>query len=190
MYFDPRLWAMTQGVRWRIAWAVLVGLAAVAAGIARLALLGWLIAQVFRGAPVAALLGQAAIVVAVMFARALLEYYRTLVAHHTAAQVQAQLRDRLYYKVAELGPAHFTQARTGAVILSLVEGVEQLEVYFGRYLPQLVVTALTPLLIFAAVAIIDLPVALVMLGFTLLVLVAPALWHRLDSVNSLRHRRD
>ena len=43
VYFDRRLWALTAGVRGRIAGTVLVGLAAVAAGIARLALLGWLV---------------------------------------------------------------------------------------------------------------------------------------------------
>ena len=63
-----------------------------------------------------------------------------------------------------LGPAHFVRERTGEVMLSLVEGVQQLEVYFGQYLPQLFVAALTPVLIFAFVAFLDLPVALVFSG--------------------------
>lgn len=40
MHFEMRLWAYTEGVRWRIAGAVAIGLMAVALGIARLALLG------------------------------------------------------------------------------------------------------------------------------------------------------
>ena len=51
MYLDPRLWAFTKGVRGRIALSVVIGLAAKIAGIGRLALLGWLIARVFQGAP-------------------------------------------------------------------------------------------------------------------------------------------
>ncbi len=51
MYFDLRLWGFTQGVRLRIFGAVAVGVVAVLFGIARLALLGWLIARVFAGAP-------------------------------------------------------------------------------------------------------------------------------------------
>ena len=43
MYFDRRLWAFTRGVRARIAGTVVLGLFAVAAGIARLALFGWLL---------------------------------------------------------------------------------------------------------------------------------------------------
>ena len=69
--------------------------------------------------------------------RGALEYGRTMAAHRTAARVQARLRGRLYEHVTALGPAHFTRARTGDVILSMVEGVQQLEVYFGQYLPQL-----------------------------------------------------
>ena len=51
MYFDRRLWALTAGVRGRIVATVLLGLAAVAAGIARLALLGWVLGLVLAGRP-------------------------------------------------------------------------------------------------------------------------------------------
>src|SRR5206468_7082293 len=55
MYFDRRLWALTAGVRSRIAAAVVIGLLAAVAGIARLALLGWLLARVLAGDSLAAL---------------------------------------------------------------------------------------------------------------------------------------
>ena len=51
MYFDLRLWSYTKGVRGRIYGAVAIGILAVLFGIARLALLGWLIAKVFKGVP-------------------------------------------------------------------------------------------------------------------------------------------
>ena len=51
MYFDRRLWQFTKGVRLRIAGAVFIGVLAAAVGVARLALLGWLLAKVFQGAP-------------------------------------------------------------------------------------------------------------------------------------------
>ena len=185
MYLDPRLWALTVGVRGRIAFTVLVGLAAVAAGIARLALLGWLLGRVLAGEPLAALTPAIVLTAAALAARSALDYARTMVAHHTAARVQQHLRQTLYAQVATLGPAHFARARTGDVMLSLVEGVQQLEVYFGQYLPQLFVSALTPLLIFAFVAFVDLPVALVFLGAAFAVLLAPALWHGRDRQASL-----
>src|SRR5437870_1878069 len=189
VYLDPRLWALTVGVRGRIAFTVLVGLAAVAAGIARLALLGWLLGRVLVGESLAALTAAIVLTVAALAARSALDYARTMVAHHTAARVQEHLRRTLYAQVATLGPAHFARARTGDVMLALVEGVQQLEVYFGQYLPQLFVSALTPLLIFAFVAFVDLPVALVLLVAAFGVLLAPALWHGRDRQASLARNR-
>ncbi|HYB42420.1 MAG TPA: ABC transporter ATP-binding protein [Candidatus Methylomirabilis sp.] len=184
MYLDRRLWAFTRGVRLRIAWTVLVGLLAVAAGIARLALLGWLLSRVIARDPLPVLAGPAALTAAAILLRGGLEHYRSMVAHRTAARVQVELRRAIYDRVTALGPAHFTQSRTGDVILSMVEGIQQLEVYFGQYLPQLFVAVLTPVLIFAAVAFVDLPIATVLLIAALLTLAAPAAWHHRDSLKS------
>ena len=185
MYFDSRLWAFTRGVRLRIVWTVLVGLFAAAVGIARLVLFGWLLARVIAGDSVAALVWPAALTAAAIVLRGALEYFRTMVAHRTAARVQSALREAIFARVMALGPAHFTQSRTGDVILSMVEGIQQLEVYFGQYLPQLFVAALTPILIFAFVAFVDLPIALVLLVAALVTLIAPAAWHSLDRMKSM-----
>ena len=181
MYFDRRLWVFTAGVRARIAAAAGIGLLSSVLGVARLALLGWLLGLIFAGTSVAELLPAAAGVAGVILLRGGVEYWRLALAHETAAQVQLHLRARLYDQVLALGPAHFGFSRSGDVITSLVEGVEQLEVYFGRYLPQLLVAALTPLAIFGFVAVLDLPVALVLLGFALVTLLAPSLFQRWDS---------
>src|SRR5438046_9814995 len=185
MYLDRRLWAFTRGVRLRIVGTVVIGLLAVAAGIARLALFGWLLGRVIAGESLRALLPLVAVTAAAVLVRGALAYWRAMAAHHTAARVQAALRQAIYDRVTALGPAHFTRSRTGDVLVSMVEGVQQLEVYFGQYLPQLAVAALTPVLIFAFVAALDPPIALVLLGATIVTLLAPALWHRTDSRASL-----
>jgi ATP-binding cassette subfamily C protein CydCD len=65
--------------------------------------------------------------------------------------------------------------------LSLIDGVEQLETYFGQFLPQFLISLLTPVLIFVAIAFIDLPVAAVHARPSRSsALFAPALWHRYD----------
>jgi ATP-binding cassette subfamily C protein CydCD len=157
MYLDRRLWTFTAGVRTRILATVALGLLAVSAGIARLALLGWLLGRVLAGAPLASLVWPAAAVALAIGLRGALDYTRAMAAHGTAARVQARLREMVHAHVLALGPAHFTAVRTGDVILSVVEGVQQLEVYFGQYLPQLGVAALTPVLIFAFMVWLDLP---------------------------------
>jgi ATP-binding cassette, subfamily C, bacterial CydCD len=185
MYFDPKLWVFTKGVRGRIAWTVAIGVVAATVGIARLALLGWLLARVFQGAPLTELHYPFAGVALVMLLRGQLEYWRTMAAHRTAAIVQRHIRAALFDKIVALGPAYMGLERTGAVITSMIDGVEQLETYFGRYLPQLFVAALTPIGIFVFVAFLDMPVAAVMTGFALFTLVAPQAFHRWDRRNSL-----
>ncbi|HEY3067151.1 MAG TPA: ABC transporter ATP-binding protein [Methylomirabilota bacterium] len=189
MYLDRQLWAFTTGRRHRIAGAALLGLVGVGLGIARLALLGWLLARVFAGARLADLALPIAGVTVVIAARAVVEYARTMVAHRTAVGVQGRLRARLYDHLVRLGPAYLTHERTGPVVTSLVDGVQQLEIYFGQYLPQLVVAAATPLLIFGFVAFLDLPVAAVLVAGALVTLIAPALWHRRDRAASLARNR-
>jgi ATP-binding cassette subfamily C protein CydCD len=185
MYLDPRLLAFTRGVRTRITAAVGLGLLQVVAGIARLALLGWLLSRVFAGASLTDLAVPLALTAAAIVVRGVLEYARTVLAHRTAGIVQARLRQAIYDHVVALGPAHVAGARTGEVIVSMVEGVTQLETYFGQYLPQLAVAALTPLIIFGFVAFLDLPIAFVLLVAALVTLVAPTLQHRKDSRASL-----
>ena len=188
MHFELRLWSFTQGVRWRILSAVLVGLASVSVGIARLALLGWLIGEVFAGRSLAGLVFPAVLVAAVMLLRGGLEYARAMVAHETASRVQRVLRRAIFDRIAELGPGAIGRQRSGAVTLSMIDGVEQLETYFGQFLPQFLIALLSPFLIFAVIGWFDLPVASVMLGFALVALFAPALWHRLDARNALALR--
>ncbi len=189
MYFNPKLWIFTAGVRGRIWGAVALGLLSTVLGIARLALLGWLLGLVFSGAPLRDLAEGGALVALVVILRGGLEYARLMVAHRTAAAVQVTLRARLYDKVVELGPAFFGLTRTGDVLVSLIDGVEHLEVYFGKYLPQLFVAAISPILIFVFVAWLDLPVAAVFLAAALITLVAPAAFHHMDTRNSLARAR-
>src|SRR5579862_4767230 len=180
MYFDRRLWALTRGLRGRILLAIALGLGAAAFGIARFALLGTLLARVFAGAGGGVIALLAIGVAAAVLLRALLDHARTLIAHRNAARVQEALRRRLFDKVAELGPAWFAGERTGGVMLSLVDGVEQLQSFFGQYLPQVSVAALTPLAIFLFIVWWDLPVALVMLAGALVTLFAPMIFNKIE----------
>jgi ATP-binding cassette subfamily C protein CydCD len=181
MYFDRALWRLTRGLRGRIALAILIGLCAAAFGIARFTLLGTMLARVFAGSGFLSIAVAAIGVATAVVMRGLLDHYRTLIAHRTAAQVQTDLRGRLYDKIAELGPAWFAGERTGGVMLSVVDGVEQLQTFFGQYVPQVCVAALTPIAIFLFIMWWDLPVAIVMLIAALVTLIAPTVWNKVES---------
>ncbi len=188
MYFSLRLWSLTAGVRGRIALAVALGLATAAAGIARLALLGLLLARVFEGDAPSDLVLPIAAVLAAIVTRAGLQYLKEGVAYATAARVQSHLRARLHDRVLDLGPAYFDSRRTGEVTISLVEGVEQLETFFGQYLPQFFTAALAPVGIFLFMAFLDLPTAAIYLVVALVTLAAPSVFHRMNASASIRRR--
>src|SRR4029450_5381902 len=118
----------------------------------------WLLGCVIAGDSLRTLVPLMALTAGAVLLRSALDYWRPMAAPPTPALVQSTLRQAIYERVTALGPAHFTRSRTGDVILSMVEGVQQLEVYFGQYLPQLAVAALTPVLIFAFVAFLDRPI--------------------------------
>src|SRR5690349_15267528 len=189
MHIEPRLLAFTQGIRLRIAGAVVLGLLSVSLAVARLGLLGWLIGQVFTGRPMAELVPSVLLIALVMVLRGVSEHFRAVVAHENAARVQKRLRRILYDKITSLGPGTVGRQRSGGLTLSMIDGVEQLETYFGQFLPQFMIALLSPLLIFAVVAFVDLPVAAVMLVFALVALLAPALWHKWDVKNSQRRQK-
>jgi ATP-binding cassette subfamily B protein len=178
MHFDLRLWRLTSGLRGRIALAILLGLVALAVGIARFAFLGQFLARLFRAAPTERLVVPLVATLAAILLRSWLDDLRTMVAHRTATRVQETLRGRLYDKIVALGPAWFGAERTGGVMLSLIDGVEQLQTFFGQYLPQVTIAACAPLAIFGFMAFWDVPVATVMLGAALFTLVAPAVVHK------------
>ncbi len=181
MYFDRYLWRLTRGLRGRIALSIVVGLAAAAFGIARFTLLGTMLALIFADAGMLSIALAAFGVAAAVLLRGLLDHYRTMIAHETAARVQTDLRGQLYDKIAELGPAWFAGERTGGVMLSVVDGVEQLQTFFGQYVPQVCVAALTPIAIFLFIMFWDLPVATVMLIAALATLIAPTVWNKIES---------
>jgi ATP-binding cassette, subfamily B, bacterial len=180
MYFDRRLWAMMAGLRPRVAGAVGLGLLAMAFGILRFVFLGRVLALAFRGAPLAEIAVAATGAAVCILLRAGLDHGRAVLAQGTAGRVQAALRARLFDRIAALGPAWFGAERTGGVMLAVLDGVEQLQTFFGAYLPQLIIAACAPLMIFAVLAWWDVPTAAVMLVAALATLALPMLIHGAD----------
>ena len=189
MYLHPRLLALAADVRWRIIISAIVGMLAVAAGVARLAVAAVIIVEVVRGnATFESLTWPLVIMAALIVARAGLQYLQEVMSHHTASLVKVKLRERLYEHSLALGPGHFDAARTGDALMSLAEGVERLEAFFGRYLPQMIVAALAPVVIFVFMAIIDLWTGVIFLAFALLTLIIPNMFHRWNRERSMARR--
>lgn len=77
--------------------------------------------------------------------------------------VKKTLRQMIYKKLLKLGPSYKEQANTSEIVQIAVEGVEQLETYFGAYLPQFFYAMLAPLTLFGVLSVVNFPSAVVLL---------------------------
>ncbi len=77
--------------------------------------------------------------------------------------VKKVLREKIYEKLLRLGVSYNGQVKTSEVVQVAVEGVEQLETYFGSYLPQFFYAMLAPLTLFACLCFVNVPSAVVLL---------------------------
>ena len=188
MYLDRRLLTHTRGVRLRIAAAAFLGLCAIAAGISRLAFSGLVIAGVLTGAAFSSLVPYLAAVAGFIALRALFQYLRDVVGQETAARVKAGLHDKLYRHALDLGPGHFDRERTGDVLVSLGEGVERLQVFYGQFLPQMAVAGVAPVLVFFLMASFDVVIGLIFVVFALVTLAATPLFLLFTEESSRRRR--
>lgn len=77
--------------------------------------------------------------------------------------VKKRLREKIYQKLLHLGSSYKEQVQTSEVVQVAVEGVDQLETYFGAYLPQFFYAMLAPLTLFAVLCFVNVPSAIVLL---------------------------
>ena len=91
----------------------------------------------------------------------------TLLSSHmgylSSKTVKKTLREKIYEKLLRLGASYNGQVKTSEVVQVAVEGVEQLETYFGAYLPQFFYAMLAPLTLFIYLCFINVPSAVVLL---------------------------
>ena len=77
--------------------------------------------------------------------------------------VKKTLREMIYKKLLRLGSSYKEQVNTSEVVQVAVEGVDQLETYFGAYLPQFFYALLAPLTLFGVLSFVNFPSAIVLL---------------------------
>lgn len=80
-----------------------------------------------------------------------------------STQVKKKLRELVYEKLMELGSSYHAHFATSEIVQISTEGVEQLEIYFGKYVPQFFYSLLAPLTLFCIVGRMSLKTAVVLL---------------------------
>jgi thiol reductant ABC exporter CydD subunit len=164
--FDPRLARYAHATRAYLAATVGLGLATTALVIAQATFLARAIARGEAGAGLHALRGTLIALVGVVVLRALIAYAQEISAHLSAARVMSQLRSRVVRRAVALGPEWLAAERSGELATLAGRGIEALDGYFARYLPQLVLAVLVPVAVVVRLGLSDLTSAIVV-GVTL-----------------------
>lgn len=135
--------------------------------VANLVMMVWvtnLLASLFAGTvdrnTLLATLGVAAGAVVV---RCLCTTFSSRMGYLASSAVKKTLREKIYGKLLRLGSSYQEKVNTSEVVQVAVEGVDQLETYFGSYLPQLFYAVLAPVTLFVVLAPVSLPAAVVLL---------------------------
>ncbi|GAA3300786.1 thiol reductant ABC exporter subunit CydD [Streptomyces cinereospinus] len=162
---DPRLLRYARATR-RFLVAV-VGLGAVGAGllIAQAMLIAETVVGAFQhGMTVTELRTPLVLLVAVACGRALVSWLTELAAHRAGAAVKSELRGRLLERSAQLGPGWLSGQRTGSLVALATRGVDALDDYFSRYLPQLGLAVVVPVAVLARIVTEDWVSAAIIVG--------------------------
>ncbi|WP_037685041.1 thiol reductant ABC exporter subunit CydD [Streptomyces aureocirculatus] len=142
---DPRLFRYARATRFFLTAVVVLGLAGAGLVVAQAMLIAEIVVGGFQDGLDAGDLSKPLLLLAVVaVGRALVAWLTELAAHRASAAVKSELRGRLLERAGELGPSWLTGQRTGSLITLATRGVDALDDYFSRYLPQLGLAVVVP----------------------------------------------
>ncbi|MFJ3328099.1 thiol reductant ABC exporter subunit CydD [Streptomyces griseus] len=149
---DPRLLHHARATRLFLAAVVALGLVGALLVIAQAMLIAEIVVGGFEGGlTVTALRTPLLLLAAVALGRALVAWLTELAAHRASAAVKSELRGRLLERAAQLGPDWLSGQRTGSLVALATRGIDALDDYFARYLPQLGLAVVVPVAVLARI---------------------------------------
>lgn len=150
---DPRLLRYASAARWFLAATGVLGLAQTAVVVAFSWLLSQSIVRAIAGDPLAEIAPTIGALAAVVVVRATLIWLQEGASQRGAAAVKSQLRGQVMDAVAQRGPDWLAGVQSTRVATLITSGLDALDNYFARYLPQLILFVLaTPLLLLVVFA--------------------------------------
>lgn len=111
----------------------------------------------------AALLPYLCGILGVMIVRYLCGYFASKISFYASSEVKKVLRQKMYQKLTRMGASYHEKVSTSEVLQVFVEGVDQLELYFGKYLPQFFYAMLAPITLFAVLVFVSWKASLVLI---------------------------
>ncbi|AQA12843.1 thiol reductant ABC exporter subunit CydD [Streptomyces malaysiensis] len=153
---DPRLLRYARATRFFLAASVALGLAGAGLVIAQAMLIAEIVVGAFQhGDGVRALTLPLGLLALVAVGRAVVSWLTELAAHRAGAAVKSELRLRLVERAVRLGPSWLDSQRTGELTTLATRGIDALDDYFARYLPQLGLAVVVPVAVLARIVTAD-----------------------------------
>jgi len=151
--FDPRLLRYARATRVYLALSVVVGALTACLVVAQ----AWFLAAAVAGAfiqrkDLAQLRGPVVLLLLVIVARAGLGWASEFAANRASAATKSDLRTALVERIAALGPVGLDRDRTGGLAALATKGIDSLDSYFARYLPQVFLAVIVPVTVVLVVA--------------------------------------
>jgi len=147
---DPRLLAYARTTRAFLAGSVILGGVGAVLVVAQASLIAEIVVRAFQQHSYG-LTGPLLGLAAVAAGRALVAWLTELTAHRSVARVKSTLRLRLLDHATALGPGYLAGRRTGELTALATRGIDALDDYFARYLPQLALAVVVPAVVLARI---------------------------------------
>ncbi|MGW1465301.1 thiol reductant ABC exporter subunit CydD [Streptomyces sp. NPDC002308] len=149
---DPRLFRYARATRFFLVAVVALGAVGAVLVIAQAMLVAEIVVGGFEdGLSVSGLRTPLILLAVVAAGRALVAWLTELAAYRASAAVKSELRGRLLERAAQLGPGWLDGQRTGSLVALATRGVDALDDYFSRYLPQLGLAVVVPVAVLARI---------------------------------------
>ncbi len=159
---DPRLLRYARGVRSLLLGSVVVAGLTAALVVAQAFSLGYVVSEVFiGGATLDDVMPVITLLAGIVVGRALLSAFGDILAQRSATRTSRELRAAMLAHVVRLGPVWLSGERRGQVATLATRGIDSVEPYVSRYLPQLVIAVVVPLTVGIAILTQDLLAAVI-----------------------------
>ncbi|MBQ8209434.1 MAG: ABC transporter ATP-binding protein/permease [Clostridia bacterium] len=164
MMIDKRLIGTVSESKKYIAGNVISQWCSLAANITMMTSITKFLSDIYNGtADVKSVAVTAGIAVCAVLIRFICTMCTSRMGYLSSKTVKKTLREKIYKKLLKLGASYNEQVKTSEVVQVAVEGCDQLETYFGAYLPQFFYAMLAPLTLFIYLSFINFPSAIVLL---------------------------
>ena len=161
--FNKRLLSICDSSKKWIGLTVLMNWISIVCNIALILFIGTTVDKLLSGNLNLNILSTSIFIIAMLSIRFVANFMSTKFSLYSSGEVKKTLRSTIYEKLLTLGVNYTDTISTSSTVQIAVDGVEQLEMYFGRFMPQLFYSVIAPITLFAVMSFISFKTAIILL---------------------------